>query len=522
MTRPNVITILADDLGYSDLGAFGGEIDTPNLDRLAERGTRMTSFYVTPRCSPSRAALLTGRHPHSVGVGILTRDDRPNGYPGALSTTVPTVAQLLKEQGYSTALIGKWHLSSDVDAPNDTWPTRRGFDEYYGFLPGCGSYFQPRLHRGEERVPAEELASNDYYFTDDIAERAVDFIDRCVKAAAPFFLYFAHSAPHWPLHAKEGDAEKYRARFARGWDRLRAERFKRQHDLGLGLTPSLPPRDDEVPAWEWAGDHQWEVERMSVYAAQVEAMDRAIGRVLDVLDRLHVADGTLITFSSDNGACAENLQGPGGWTPPATICPPLTRTGVPVAIGNRPEVMPGPEETYASYGRSWANLSNTPFRLYKRWVHEGGISSPFIAAWPGGGIPAGFINRTPGHVVDMLATVLDATSVNAEVVTAGDSLLPVLRGDVRAEERTLYWEHLGNAAVRRGPWKLVREASGPWELYDVDADRGETEDRSAEQPELVTELEALWRDWADANGVIPWEKVVADYAARGIPEAVNR
>lgn len=514
MGQPNIITILADDLGYSDLGCFGGEIDTPNLDRLAGRGVRMSSFYVTPRCSPSRAALLTGRHPHSVGIGILTSDDRPHGYRGALSTEVPTVAQRLREYGYRTGLVGKWHLSSDVHEPNDTWPTRRGFDEFYGFLPGCGSYYQPRMHRGEERVPAEEFAASDYYITDDLSERAVEFVTRAAEADEPFFLYLAHPAPHWPLHAPEEVVAKYRARFRAGWDELRATRHRRQAALGLDLTPELPPRDDVVPAWDDAGDHEWQVERMAVYAAQVEIMDRGIGLLLDTLEGLGIADDTLVTFSSDNGACEEQLPEPGDWRFPETICPLTTRTGEPVQVGNTPGLMPGPETTYASYGRPWANLSNTPFRLYKRWVHEGGIASAFVASWPDGRVGGGRLVEDPGHVIDLVPTLMDA--VGAEVDAPGTSLLSAWRGDGGPDtERDMFWEHIGNCAIRRGRYKLVREAHGPWELFDLVEDRGELRDLSGRLPELADELETAWHEWARENGVIPWDSVLADYAARG-------
>lgn len=524
MTRPNIVVIVADDLGFSDLGCFGGEIDTPNLDRLATRGVVMTSFYVTPRCSPSRAALLTGRHPHSVGVGILTSDDRPNGYPGSLTTAVPTIAESLKPLGYQTGLIGKWHLSSDIEQPNESWPTRRGFDSFYGFLAGCGSYFQPQLMRGEKLIPPSTYASEDYYITDDLSDAAIEFVQSAAASDAPFFLYLAHPAPHWPLHARERDIAKYRDAFGAGWDRLRRERFERQAASGLAFTQTLPPRDDEVPDWDAAADHEWEVERMAAYAAQVEAMDRGIGRLLDELDRLGISDDTLITFSSDNGACAEQLPEPTEWTLPEVICPPATRSGEPVTVGNIPGVMPGPENTYASYGRAWANLSNTPFRLYKRWVHEGGIASPFIAAWPSGSVYSDDPVATPGHIVDILPTILAAAGADPQPLAAGLSLLPLWQArvsDDSAVERPLFWEHVGNGAVRRGRWKLVREALCPWELYDIVADRGETNDLSADEPALVAELEALWHEWAGANGVIPWGDVRADYGRRGMLRAID-
>ena len=509
MPSPNVIVILADDLGFSDLACFGGEIDTPNLDRLAAEGVRMSSFYVTPRCSPSRAALLTGRHPHSVGIGILTTDDRPKGYQGSLSTGVPTIAGRLKQHGYRTALAGKWHLSSDTKSPNETWPTRRGFDEFYGILPGCSSYYQPPLYRQEERMPAE-ATSDDYYITDDLSRYAADFVERSSEHGDPFFLYLSYTAPHWPLHAREQDIARYRERYRAGWDALRASRFARLESMGLTSIGALPPRDPEVAAWNETPNHEWELERMATYAAQVEAMDRGIGAVLDALEARGIRDDTLIVFTSDNGACEESLPF-AGRTMSADVCPLTTRDGREVRVGNEPSITPGPEIGYSSYGRPWAHLSNTPFRLYKRWVHEGGISSACIASWPAGGVASGAMTHATGHVVDIVPSILAA--VGGESDGPGSSLLDDWRSPTdavgTADGRDLFWEHMGSAAVRRGKWKLVRESIQPWELYDLDADRGETIDLIEHQPELAAELEAAWNAWADANGVLPWQGYLA-------------
>ncbi|GGA65092.1 sulfatase [Pseudoclavibacter endophyticus] len=522
MTSPNVLVILADDLGYSDIGSFGGEIDTPHLDRLAARGVRMESFYVTPRCSPSRAALLTGRQPHSVGIGILTRDDSPTGYAGSLSTDAPTIAEVLRDKGYLTALAGKWHLSSDTTTPNPTWPTQRGFERFHGILPGCSSYYQPELYEGDERLPPSSVAG-DFYFTDDITATAVATVRTAAEQRRPFFLYVAYTAPHWPLHAPETVIAKYRERYRQGWDELRAERRERQRQLGLSAATTISAVDGEVPAWVDAPDTAWEVERMAVYAAQVEIMDRGIGRVLDELERQGGLDNTLVVFSSDNGACAEDLREEMGAFFGADICPPFTRSGDPVRIGNNPHTVPGPEDTYLSYGRSWAHLSNTPFRLYKRWVHEGGISSPLIASWPAGGVSSGEVVKTPAHLIDIFPTVMQATG--ADNASIGRSLLDSWRSGNPAadsEERELCWEHIGNAAIRRGRWKLVREASQPWELYDIDVDRGETTDLIDDHPQLADDLEQAWQRWAEANSVLPWEQVLADYAARGLPSSATQ
>lgn len=504
--RPNVVLVLADDLGYSDLGCYGGEIDTPHLDRLGRSGIRMSAFYNTARCSPSRASLLTGRHPHETGIGILTDDQRPWGYPGSLDPGVPTVAELFRDAGYATCLAGKWHLSSAADTPDETWPTRRGFDEFYGIPGGADDYFHPRgLFHGETRLPPP---GQDHYLTESVGQHAAEFVRRNA-GTQPFFLYLAFTAPHWPLHAPEEDVRRYEGRFDAGWDELRARRLDRLRTEGLlGPEAALSERDPAVPAWSGESGKAWQARRMSVYAAQVSAMDRAIGEVLSTLDTTGVRDDTLIVFLSDNGGCAEEL-------PPEDAPkfrqrqPAHTLDGNPVRLGNEPDIWPGGEDTFCSYGAAWANLSNTPFRKYKRWVHEGGIAAPFIAAWPSGGLEAGAVVHEPHQLTDVLPTLLDATGITADRAAnrTGASMLPRWRGEPATSAHTLFWEHIGNAAVRRGDWKLVREADEPWELYDLGADRSETQDLAGHHPELVTELAHAWQDWADTVGVIPWATI---------------
>ncbi|GAA4045595.1 arylsulfatase [Agromyces indicus] len=517
MSRPNVIIILADDLGFSDIGPFGGEIDTPSLQRLADRGIRMSSYYVTPRCSPSRAALLTGHHPHSVGIGVLTTDNRPTGYPGSLTTTVPTLAERLSEQGYTTGLFGKWHLASEFVTPSETWPTRRGFDEFRGILPGASSFYQPPLVSGEERLPKEALGE-EFHFTDDISEHGADFVRRHAATGDPFFLFLTYTAPHWPLHARDEEIAKYRERFADGWDAIRSERLRRLQSDGLIPTVDHLPPGVILPDWSDVDGREWQTERMAVYAAQVEALDRGVGRVLDALADAGVEDDTLVLFMSDNGGCAEELP-PGISIFGELTCPTKTRTGEPVVVGNIPDVMPGPENTYQSYGREWATVSNTPFRMWKRWVHEGGISTPFIASWPSGGIPTGSaISHSIGHVIDIVPSVLEAAGSSSD--TEGESLLQLWRDPAASSgNRTLFWEHIGNAAVRRGRWKLVREWGGSWELYDIEADRIESDDLSGSRPDVVAELAAAYDEWARSHGVIPWQDVLDDYESRGVPAA---
>jgi arylsulfatase A-like enzyme len=521
MRRPDIILILADDLGFSDLGCFGGEIPTPNLDRLGRDGVRMSQFYNTARCSPSRASLLTGKHPHQTGIGVLTRPDLPHGYAGDLSPQVPTIAELLAEAGWVTWLSGKWHLSADTAHPNDSWPTRRGFERFFGTLAGCGSYYAPQsLHRGE--TPADDAAAPDFYYTDAISDQAVEWIDGHEDLDTPFFLYLAYTAPHWPLHARESDIDATRGRYSAGWDEVRRQRLERLVSEGvLPAGTSLSERDPSQPDWDAEPEKDWQSSRMEVYAAQVHALDRGVGRVLDALERTGRLDDALIVFLADNGGSAEELPiGPmETFILKDQVMTEGTRTGHSVRIGNTPDITPGPEDTYTSYGVPWANVSNSPFRRYKRWVHEGGIATPFIAHWPSGGIDGTRVIDEPFQLVHVLPTILDAAGIQPErFEPEAPSMLSVLRGEhVEHEDETLYWEHIGNAAVRRGRYKLVRAYPGPWELYDLEVDRVEAHDRAGELPDTVAELSAAWNAWAHRVGVIDWDGMLAHYDAVGAP-----
>jgi arylsulfatase len=502
--RPNIVLVLADDLGYSDIGCFGGEIRTPVLDRLGREGVRCTAFYNTARCSPSRASLLTGRHPHETGIGVLTEDLSPYGaYPGSLSDRFPTIAELLKQAGYATCLSGKWHLSHNTAAPDGSWPTRRGFDDFFGIMSGADSYFHPQnLWRNEARC---DPPGDGFYLTDAISAHAAAFVHERASADQPFFLYLAYSAPHWPLHAHEEDIASYAGVFEAGWDALRVERYQRMRAEGiLGDEAALSARDATQPAWPSVSDPRWEARRMATYAAQVEAMDRGIGAVLAALEETGVRDDTLVLFLADNGACAEQIPPP---IAPRFFerQPSATPDGRPMAFGNKPNVIPGPDDSFASYGRAWANLSNTPFRFYKRWVHEGGISTPLVAHWPQGDLATGAISAAPSQLTDLLPTLLEAAGAAAPD-GPGRSMLHVLRGGA-GEEHTLYFEHVGNAAVRRGQWKAVREADQAWELYDIAHDRSELVDRADDEPALLAALVAAWERWADDVGVVPWERL---------------
>ncbi|MFF0345798.1 arylsulfatase [Kribbella sp. NPDC004875] len=521
--RPNVLIILVDDMGYSDIGCYGGEIGTPNIDGLAEHGARLTNFYNTARCSPSRASLLTGLHPHQTGVAELVNNDGPGGYPGSLTQRSATLAETFRAAGYHTHMTGKWHLSNEREQPTDTWPTRRGFERFWGTISGAGSYFQTTtLHDGETPVPLSELGP-DFYYTDEIGAHAAAAI-READGDRPFFGYVAFTAPHWPLHAKEDDLAETRGLFDEGWDVLRTRRRQRQLDAGIcAADATLDRRDAEVPAWADEPEQKWQLERMEVYAAQVRAMDRAVGTILTALDETGQRDNTIVLFLSDNGGCAEELNS----APEAAdrfrqhhlIIPPSAPDGTPMRVGNTPDIRPGTADTYTSYGQAWANLSNTPFRLYKRWVHEGGIATPLIVSWPAGGLTDTVLDA-PNQLTDIAPTLLEATGVpalterNGESLPAlpGHSMLELLRGG-SANEHDLFWEHIGNAAVRSGQWKLVREYEGPWELYDLSNDRSESRDLSADHPERVQDLSARWQAWADTVGVIPYGDVLAARAS---------
>jgi arylsulfatase A-like enzyme len=529
-SRPNIVVILVDDMGYSDIGCYGGEIDTPNIDRLAAQGVRFSQFYNAGRCSPSRASLLTGLHPHQTGIGVLTKNDLAHGgYPGSLNRDCVTIAEVLQDAGYATCLAGKWHLVSDVQNPNDAWPTRRGFDEFFGTLQGSSSYFQPgSLTRGEVNVESE--AVGDFYYTDAITDFACDFVRRAGSGSKPFFLYTAYTAPHWPLHAPEADVAKYRGRFDEGWDVLRERRIERLYASGiLDETAALSARDPTQPAWPDAADKAWELRRMEVYAAQVERMDRGVGRIVSALEAAGQCENTLVMFLSDNGACAEPLPLDGDADAFVRHRPYLRRlrprNGKELRVGNYPSIMPGGDDTFASYGRSWANLSNTPFRFYKRWTHEGGVATPLVVHWPEGGLIDGSIVRDPLQLTAVMPTLLEVAGAThptrrhgrSVLPLEGCSFLPALRGKVQ-DVATLYWEHTGNAALRDGRWKLVREFPHPWELYDMTVDRSETRDLAAANPEVVRQLGQSWHDWAGRVGVIPWDAILTGYRQAGKPE----
>jgi arylsulfatase A-like enzyme len=531
-SKPNIVLILNDDMGYSDIGCYGGEVQTPNLDRLAAGGIRFSQFYNTARCSPSRASLLTGLHPHQTGIGVLTYNMGPEGYAGNLNRRCVTIAEALKASGYRSYLSGKWHVAGSLTQPTDSWPLQRGFDEFYGTIIGAGSFYDPNtLTRGNANIEHEARAQG-FFYTDAISDQAVEFIHRHKREHGdkPFFEYVAYTAPHWPLHAHEEDIAKYKGRFDKGWDALRQERLDRLVQSGL-LQEAWPlsDRDPTQPPWTQAQHKEWLLRCMEVYAAQIDRMDQGIGRILRALEETGQMDDTLIIFLADNGACAEDI--PEGLTVDELvnklmIAKSHTRAGEPVHFGNNPALMPGPENTYQSYGTAWANLSNSPFRLYKHWIHEGGISTPLIFHWPAGAGQRNVVRHTPGYLPDIMATILDVTgtaypqSWQGQPVEPleGHSLLPALHREL-PERPPMFWEHEGNAAVRIGMWKLVRKYPGPWELYDMEQDRTELHDLAAAQPERVKDMAAQYEAWAERCGVIPREQVLEILRRQNVPPA---
>lgn len=506
--RPNFLVILADDLGFSDLGAYGSEIETPNLDALATSGTTFTGATNNARCCPTRASILTGLYPTQTGVGYMTGDEGIPEYQGRLNESCHTFGELLRDAGYRTSLFGKWHVGS---FQNGVTPDARGFDVSYGPQGGKASYFRPNLYDGTRLIGRP--TDPDYYLTDDLTERAAETITSFAAADEPFLAFVSYTAPHWPLHAREEDVAYYRGRYRAGWDAIREQRYQRQSEAGLLPTvESLPPRDAAAPAWDEAGDHDWHTERMAVYAAQVTALDRGVGRLLAALDDAGVRDDTVVMFLADNGGCAEEI-GPKAGEGAVSI------DGRPMRPGNDPAVMPGPSDTYASYGRPWANASNTPFDLYKHHTHEGGLATPLIVSWPGH-TASGTVDDRLVHVTDLLPTLVEL----------GGAAYPARRGRIRvprAEGRSLaglvggtgapsrrawnrsrwvFWEHEGNRAVRHGDHKLVAEFGEPWELYDLSRDRAEQHDLAGQRPQLVAELDLAWQEWASRVRVKPWNR----------------
>lgn len=481
-SRPNIVLIMSDDMGYSDLGCFGGEIETPNLDQLAHDGLRFTNFYSENMCWVSRAAMLTG---------VYHKTSMVNG---GLHPHCPTVPELLRQTGYQTAISGKWHLAGK---PYRTFPNDRGFEDFYGILGGAASFYAPaHLHRNRKNVESEATEDPDYYITDAISSEATRMI-RETPNGKPLFLYVAYTAAHWPLHAKQTDIDQYRDKYSMGWDKLREQRLQRMKELGIvGPDSGLSPRHPEVSSWQKEQNQAWQQRRMEVYAAQVTAMDRGIGRILEALKDSGKFNNTLVMFTIDNGGC--HVEYPAGRK--GDYLPQKTRDGRPMRPGNLPSIMPGPEDTYQSYGYGWANASNTPFRMFKQFDHEGGIRTPMIAHWPAGIEAPGRLVPAVAHLVDIMPTILDVTdrreirhqtTNKPHIPLDGKSLAPAFDGKLE-HERTLFFDHARGSALRHGDWKIVREKKKPWELYHLKVDPLELDNLNKQQPEKLTELIETW------------------------------
>ncbi|MEA4937564.1 MAG: arylsulfatase [Paludibacter sp.] len=500
--KPNIILILADDMGYSDIGCYGGEIQTPNIDRLAAEGIRYTQFYNAARSCPTRASLMTGLYPHQAGMGWMTVANLGTPqYQGELNKKCLTIAEVLKSAGYATYMSGKWHLTRNYDetqsAEKHNWPLQRGFDRFFGTIPGGGNYYTPNgLATGNTIIKAKQP----FYYTEAISDSAVGFIRENVSAKKrkPFFMYVAYTAPHWPLHAKPADIQKYKGRYDKGWDVLREERYERMKKMGIIPENTVfPARNEDAAAWYTIPKRlQPELaHRMEVYAAQIDNMDQGIGRILAELEKSNQMDNTIILFLSDNGACAEMI----------------TNENQTAEIGTK--------ETFESYGLAWANASNAPFQMFKHWTHEGGIATPMIVHWPKVIKPENqgkFWNK-PAHLVDIMATFVEVGKADYAGLMKKNKEIQALEGQSLTStfqladnnRKPIFWEHEANIGMRDGKWKMVAKTKegdaniGKLELYDIDADRSECNDLSAKYPELTKKMYDEWLVWANRIGVFP-------------------
>ncbi len=546
--RPNVLLIMADDLGYSDLGSYGGEIQTPNIDQLAERGVRFTQMYNSARCSPSRASLMTGLYPHQAGIGFFAGDrpDNPRGYRGKLQPKTVTIAEVLKEAGYNTYMTGKWHVGDPV-------PTKQGFDEFYGFTHGYAANawnedMMIRLPEGSSTIDYEE---GEFFDTDAFTDYALKFIKQSQRESPdkPWFTFVSHHAPHFPVQAPQNYVNKYKDKYKDGWDQIRQERLERMKRIGIvdedtELSPrssimrpemarehGVPGEDlQRNPAWsEIPEDRQQDLaRRMAVYAGMVDNMDHNVGRIVDHLRETGELDNTIIFFVSDNGACAE--WGPYGFDLPDRMLAANDpghgigggTPGLPSKLykGEELDKMGGPG-TGIAYGSGWANVSNTPWSEYKHYAYEGGVGTPFIVHWPKEikGEDQGSIREQVSYLFDITATIYDAADVeypdtyDGEELLAmeGKSLLPVTHGRT-LEQRPIIYEHSGNGGIRMGKWKLVGKdiltntgmAENPvWNLYNIEEDRSEIYDLSKMYPEIVDQMKSEFLEEAKRTFILP-------------------
>lgn len=506
--RPNILLIMADDMGYSDLGCYGGEIETPHLNQLAEGGLRFTQFYNTGRCCPTRASLMTGLYPHEAGVGHMVYQDRGPGYHTALNRNCVTIAEALKASGYRTMMTGKWHVGHQ----QGEWPADRGFEQFYGIhihvdsyfkvLPNCPVYHNRDLVIAPTENPPNTLHPNqEWYTTDVFTDWALKFLDESLTDDRPFFQYVAYNSPHWPLEAPEENLDHYRNRYNSGWDQLRAEKLQRMKQKGI-VSQKTPLPPSNCPEWNSLSEEdQKELAfRRAIYAGQIERMDQNIGRLIAKLKEQNRLHNTLILFLSDNGCSAE--KGKFGYK---------FKTN---RIANFADWR-NESARSSSQGEGWSNASNTPFRRHKTWVHEGGIATPLIAHWPKVIENGGQLTHQPGHVIDIMTTCLDVANAKYPSEFQGHpikpapgvSLLQTFQNPGKRIPRTLYWEHEGRAAVRVGSWKLTTlNARNPekWELYDMSLVRNETQNLADKHPQRVQSMSRQWTEWAKQANVLPW------------------
>jgi arylsulfatase len=514
LAKPNILLIMADDMGYSDIGCYGGEIQTPHLDQLAEQGIRFSQFYNTARCCPTRASLMTGLYPHESGVGHMTHRNNGGAYTGYLTDSCVTIAEVLKQEGYFTGMAGKWHAG----AVRKSWPENRGFQRFYGIHHWVDSYFKVLadceiFENGKIVIPASENPIRDaepgkeWYSTDVFTSKAINHIDEAISNDQPFFEYVAYNSPHWPLEAHDDIIQKYIGKYGGGYEALRKEKYERM--IGMGLISkqwSLP--EQNTPEWNTLSDSaKMDTEfRRAIYAAQIEIMDENIGRLVDHLVEKNELDNTVIFFLSDNGCSAEPMNNFFGYNWEKN-------TKWNYETWRRNSARQG-----ASVGRVWTITSNSPFRLYKRFTHEGGIATPLIVHWPDGIRNPGRLEATPGHLVDIMATCLDLAQTSYPSQKdgipikpfRGRSLEPFLLNEKGPEHEFIFWEHEKHGALRRGKYKIVSADlmdNQAWELYDMEADRTETNDLSSELPGLKKELLDQWTYLAYEMGVLPFPVV---------------
>lgn len=528
--RPNILVILADDLGYSDLGCYGSEISTPNLDRLANNGLRFTQFYNAGRSCPTRSSLLTGLYPHQAGVGRMTFDQHMPGYRGNMTHNGVTMAEVLSQAGYETGAIGKWHVGEtplrpdqrdwlnhqvfyDEFAPKGNYPTNRGFDDFYGTIYGVIDYFDPfSLVCGEEPIHS---VPKDYYSTIALSDSAVSYINRYAQTEQPFFMYLAYHAPHWPLMAPEKYIKKYEDTYKVGWRAIRDARYERMKQLRVfgDQTDFLSERQSNKE-WEDNLDKVWDARAMAVHAAMIDCMDEQIGRVLRTLEETGQMDNTLIVFLSDNGCSPEVCQ---DYSPGENDRPDMTRDGRPMIYPRKKEALPGPETTYASLGPLWANVANTPFRFWKAKMYEGGICTSFIAHWPKGiQVEAGSMIDAPCHVIDLMATAVDVSGARYPKAYQGNdirpmegkSLLPLFETGERKGHDYIGFEHFREKAFHsRDGWKIVQPGDkAPWELYNLNTDRTEMRNVADQYPKKLKQMVKAYNKWAKRTLVEPAPK----------------